>query len=147
MADTLAGDIIASGPPCAIDPPAPPRHERGDIELVGRIPRHLPDAKKAELKRTLREKQRIIRERAAAALEPEFARTKEVAAELEQRKEELANKPKKEKEDYLMKFIPDEPEYRVDQVPDSLTNAPADQRPFSRLQRSFEQRRKVGLHE
>jgi hypothetical protein len=46
-----------------------------------------------------------------------------------------------------MRFIADEPEYRVDEQPVRLGDAPADTRPFARLQRSFEERRKVGLHE
>jgi hypothetical protein len=146
MGDLLAGDVI-NAPTCAVEFPPRPKKEKSDVVIRAHIPKYLPDAQKREMHEALRNGHRILRERQEAKTLPEFERTLEIAAELEAERMERSNRPKKEKEDSLLRFIPDEPEYRVDERPERLSDAPADQRPFSRLERSFEVRRKVGLRE
>jgi hypothetical protein len=146
MGDLLAGDVIAA-PVINAEPPPPPKIEKSDVVLRPFIPKWIPDAQKREMRKALREAHKVLRERGEAEFLPEFERVPEIAAEIKAEKEELEKRPKKEKEDHLLRFIAEEPEYRVDEQPERLSDAPGDQRPFARLQRSFEERRKVGLHE
>ncbi|KAH0785197.1 hypothetical protein GPJ56_010840 [Histomonas meleagridis] len=147
IGDTLEGDV-SNGP--LIDIPAPNPPQRKPKRLLNMpVPKYLPDEQKAKIKREIRENFKLLRQEKEEELVPEFERTKETAEEINKRMEELANRPKKEKEhvDGILNFIADEPSLEMEKLPQNLSEVQADQRPLARLQRSFEIRRKVALHE
>lgn len=146
MGDSLRGDVPTA--PVITEPsPAPKQRQSLGVEFNGKIPKWLPEEKRKELKQKLRESFKKVKEIKEQELIPEFEKTKEAAEEVQKQLKELAEKPKREKEDKLMRFIAAEPGYDMESVPKTLGETNGDTRAFARLQRSFEERRKVGLHE
>jgi hypothetical protein len=146
MGDTLEGDVLDL-PPIAVTLPGPPPKKFNDIQINMHIPKYLPEEQKKKKVAEVKENRRKWKEIQEQKREEQVAITKEevdvVFADLEAEKQ----RPKQEKEDPIMRFIADEPKYEVEERPGKLSEAPADDRPFARLQRSFEQRRKTMLHE
>lgn len=146
IGDSTIGDV-PKVPEVTSKPPEKVSTVSFDIVVDGKIPKSMPDDQKKIKHQALREALRQIQAKEDEKILPEFEKTKEYAKEIQDRKEELASRPKAEKEDKLMKFIADEPNFKIYEQPNSLTELPADDRPFARLQRKFEIERKVGLHE
>ena len=146
IGDSTIGDIPHL-PETTCKPPEKTSTVKFDIVVDGKVPKSMPDEQKKIKYKALREALKQVQEREDAKILPEFEKTKEYAKEIQEKIEELASRPKKEKEDKLMKFIADEPEFKIYEQPQSLSELPADDRPFARLQRKFEVERKVGLHE
>jgi hypothetical protein len=146
MGDTLEGDVL-DFPPIDVKIPPPPSRKRNDIQINMHIPKYLPEDQKKKLVAEVRENRRKWHEAEALKHAADIEISKEEADEVLAQLEAEKSKPKPEKPDPLMRFIADEPAFEVEAVPASLSEAPAEPRPFARLQKSFEERRKVGLHE
>ena len=146
MGDSLKGDV-PNGPAVDIPAPGPKKKEGYGIRAIRTIPKWYPEEKRKQMMQDVKIASRQIREKMEEELLPEFENTKEIAVEVQEKMKEIAEKPKQEKEDKLMNFIAAEPGYDMEKVPETLSELSGDTRPFARIQRSFEQRRKVGLHE
>lgn len=146
IGDSLAGDV-PNLPETTVKLPEKVFAEKFEIQIDGKIPKTMPDDQKKIKYKQLREDLRRIQAKEDAKILPEFEKTKEYQKEIEERIQELASRPKVEKEDRLMKFIPDEPEPDIHKLPENITELPAYSRPFASLQRKFEIERKTILHE
>ena len=147
VGDTLQGDVSIAP---EIDVESPKVKEKRKKRFLNQpVPKYLPDDVKAKLRQENRERFNEMRKEKEEELEPEFEKTKEAADEIQKALEKSKNKPKKEKKDITgthLRYIADEPSLEMESLPSSLRDLQADSRPFARLQRSYEVRRKVGLH-
>lgn len=147
VGDTLLGD--APNAP-AVDVESPQIKEKKKKRLLNQhVPKYLPDDVKAKMKQEIRERFLEMKKEKEEELVPEFEKTKEAAEEIQKAIEKSKNKPKKQKKaDHgrHLRFIADEPSLEMEAMPSSLREIQADTRPFARLQRSNEVRRKVCIH-
>lgn len=147
IGDSLQGDVPVV--PENIDkivPPKPNQKPMRNLILNIHIPDNIPVAQKTELRKMIRENNRIDRERREAELLPEWERIEEATKEIDARNAEIAARPPKEKKNRLDKFIADEPEFVADAKPDKLSAMPADLNPAKRMIQSLERREKVPIH-
>ena len=149
--DTGLGDSVKGD--AAVDiqvnerPPDPVKVLKKDVLFDGKVTKSMPDNIKMQKHQAKREAERKIREIIEEKMLPEFDKVPQYSEEIRKRNEEIAARPKKEKEDKLMKFVADEPEFQVHEKVNSLAEMPGDVRAFSRIQRKFEVERKTALHE
>jgi hypothetical protein len=146
MGDTLAGDVLDL-PHIDVALPGPPPKKQNDIQINMHIPRWLPEEQKKKKVAEVKANRRRWKELDDEKKEAEVAITQEEADDVMAAVEAEKQRPKQAKEDPIMRFIADEPAYEVEEMPGKLSDAPADARPFARLQRSLESRRKTMLHE
>lgn len=147
IGDSTIGDV-PNLPETTSKPPERISTVKFDIEVDGKIPKSMPDDQKKIKHQALREALRQIEAKREEEILPEFEKIKDYEKEIQDKKEELASRPKKEKEDKLMKFIADEPVFEnIHEQITSITDIPADVHQFARWQRKNEIDRKTVLHE
>lgn len=147
LGDSTAGDI-ASITQVTVLPPEKPEKKKNDLLQNAFIPKTLPDDQKRIKYQELRENRKLLNERIEAERAPEFEKTPEYLKEIIERNEEIAQRPKKEKEDvYAKLFIAEDPEFPIYEKANTLTDLPSDNQPLVRWQLDMERRRKVALHE
>ena len=143
MGDSLSGDqpIILENPITSV-PPVATKKEKDLIKLNAHFPDYLPMDQRIKLRKEIKENNLKLR------LQKEKELEEEIKNDLDKPIiNEKPNNNNKNKIDPIERFLPDEPEYQLEEIPKTLSELPSDQKQFSRLQRDFEIRRKVGLHD
>lgn len=152
--DTGIGDSLAGESP--VEPeiteglmaPAPPGKEDSSEYWIRNnvVPRHLPEDKKAELRKLIRENMEIVRskkeEEATKIFEDDLARVDEY-------NHPPPPKEPKPKEDSGPNpaYIPVTPELTITEVPQTLGDIEGDKHPLSRIVQHLEETRQVGLRD
>lgn len=149
MVDTMVDHVELPQNDPSIPIPNPPEHPPKLVEFPRPIKRYYDEETKKRLREETKAARAKLREIQNKPIEEENANFgPEEIEKLKEQIEEEKNRPHKPKVDVKAEmFIAAEPELRVDKQVEKFTDLQPDTKGFARLQRSFEIRRKVGLHE
>jgi len=144
IGDSLAGESpVGPSEPVKISPAPKSKPEKSTLKVNANIPSYLPAENRKKIRTEINENRKILLKMKDEQTQSQFEKDLTEKTDIE----ENNDKEPKQKIDPLERFIIDEPEYEQDSAPSSLSELSGDKKQFARLQRSFEVRRKVGLHQ